>query len=414
MDDDLQHPPEEIPRLLEKLAEGHDVVYGTPRERPHSWCATRLRSSPRGPWPARWGWPTSGISAPSCALRTELRQASASFRGSQLLLDALLAWGTSRFASIPVQHMPRAAGRSNYNLYKLIHQTILLLTGFSTGPLRLASLVGFFFTVFGMAVLAYVLGVYFIEGSLAGFPFLASIISILSGAQLFTLGIFGEYLAHIFNRSLDRPTYAVRSRTAGRMAPRGEVTSPGRSVVRCRTDVSLAPLGPEHAGAMFRWMSDPQVSRNIGLRSEPSPERTSRWIANCAGRSDDPPVRRDGRGTPRRQCHPRSDRPGPRQREALGLYRRGFAARFRDRHQCDPSGPRRGLRRDGPPQGLADGPCPESYGAQHLRPARLRGGGGPGEEFVLDEERLPALYMGLLREEFEGSRVFSPAKGDQP
>jgi len=64
-------------------------------------------------------------------------------------------------------------------------------------------------TLFGLGVFAYVLFIYFSAGSLPGFPFLASIIVLFSGAQLFALGIFGEYLARMFDRSMDRPTYVV-------------------------------------------------------------------------------------------------------------------------------------------------------------------------------------------------------------
>jgi undecaprenyl-phosphate 4-deoxy-4-formamido-L-arabinose transferase len=65
-------------------------------------------------------------------------------------------------------------------------------------------------TLFGLAVFIYVLFIYFTLGSLPGFPFLASIIALFSGAQLFTLGIFGEYLARIFDRSMDRPPYVIQ------------------------------------------------------------------------------------------------------------------------------------------------------------------------------------------------------------
>jgi len=88
------------------------------------------------------------------------------------------------------------------------------MTGFSTLPLQLASLIGFVFTFFGVALLAYVLGRYFIQGgSVPGFPFLASTIAIFSGAQLFALGIIGEYLARMHFRMMDRPSYAVLSST---------------------------------------------------------------------------------------------------------------------------------------------------------------------------------------------------------
>ena len=91
-----------------------------------------------------------------------------------------------------------------------------MVTGYSALPLKLASWIGFVFTLFGLGVLAYVLVSYLVRGSpVAGFPFLASIIAVFSGAQLFALGIMGEYLARIHFRMMDRPTYAVRSHIGG-------------------------------------------------------------------------------------------------------------------------------------------------------------------------------------------------------
>jgi undecaprenyl-phosphate 4-deoxy-4-formamido-L-arabinose transferase len=101
-------------------------------------------------------------------------------------------------------------------LRKLITHALNMMTGFSTMPLQLASIVGFTFTLFGVGVLIYVLGRYAIEGgSVPGFPFLASVIAIFSGAQLFALGIIGEYLARMHFRSMERPTYVVRDRVSG-------------------------------------------------------------------------------------------------------------------------------------------------------------------------------------------------------
>lgn len=78
-------------------------------------------------------------------------------------------------------------------------------------PLQVASLLGFFFALFGFFLLIYVLARYIITGdTVAGFPFLASALSIFSGVQLFSLGVIGEYLARMHFRLLDRPVYAIR------------------------------------------------------------------------------------------------------------------------------------------------------------------------------------------------------------
>jgi undecaprenyl-phosphate 4-deoxy-4-formamido-L-arabinose transferase len=91
-----------------------------------------------------------------------------------------------------------------------------MMTGFSALPLRLASLVGLAFTLFGVWVLVFVLVRYIVNGgSVPGFPFLASIIALFSGAQLFALGIIGEYLARVHFRSMQKPPYVIRFDTAG-------------------------------------------------------------------------------------------------------------------------------------------------------------------------------------------------------
>jgi undecaprenyl-phosphate 4-deoxy-4-formamido-L-arabinose transferase len=69
--------------------------------------------------------------------------------------------------------------------------------------------------LFGGLVLAFVVGRYFWEGSsVAGFPFLASIIAIFAGAQLFALGVIGEYIARMHGRLMEKPVYAVQADTA--------------------------------------------------------------------------------------------------------------------------------------------------------------------------------------------------------
>jgi hypothetical protein len=124
----------------------------------------------------------------------------------------LLTWATQRFAAVDVRHEPRKSGKSNYTVRKLIRHSLNMATGFSVLPLQLAGIIGLGFALFGFGVLVYVLGRYVIEGgsTVSGFPFLASIIAIFSGAQLFALGIIGEYLARIHVRSQDRPTYTIR------------------------------------------------------------------------------------------------------------------------------------------------------------------------------------------------------------
>jgi glycosyltransferase involved in cell wall biosynthesis len=211
MDQDLQHPPGAIPLLLAKLEEGYDVVYGAPRKLPQSLWRNVMTATIKWILAKVIGLPSVHNVSAFRAFRTHLREAFINFQSPSLILDVLLSWGTTRFTSVQVDIAP--AEHSNYSFTMLVRTATLILIGYSTLPLRFASWIGFAMTIFGLGVFIYVLVVYFTAGSPPGFPFLASMIALVSGAQLFALGIFGEYLARMFDRSMDRPPYVVQEMT---------------------------------------------------------------------------------------------------------------------------------------------------------------------------------------------------------
>lgn len=215
MDDDLQHPPEEIPKLLEALGEDMDVVYGTPENEKHDLLRTLASRFTKLALETTMRASTARMVSAFRVFRTTLRDAFAEYRSPYVSVDILLVWATVKFTSVSVRHEPRAHGVSNYTVRKLATHAINMVTGFSTLPLQFASWIGFAFTLVGIGTLAYVIGTYLVLGhSVPGFPFLASVIAIFSGAQLFALGIIGEYLARMHFRMMERPTYAVRERVA--------------------------------------------------------------------------------------------------------------------------------------------------------------------------------------------------------
>lgn len=217
MDDDLQNPPEEIPRLLEALAAGHDVVYGKPRVEQHGlWRDAASKLIKIGLSRVMGAELAANVSA-FRLFRAEVRSAFEHYDGPFVSIDVLLSWGTRRFGVLAVDHHPRRQGASQYTLRKLVHHSIDLITGFSTLPLRLATFIGFLFTLFGLLVLAYVTCRYLLSSStVPGFTFLASIISVFAGAQLCALGIIGEYLARMHFRSMGVPSSVVRRRAPSR------------------------------------------------------------------------------------------------------------------------------------------------------------------------------------------------------
>jgi len=215
IDDDLQHPPEEIPKLLDMLHQDKDVVYGTPAQEQHGLWRDVATQVTKIALQSSMGAPIARKAGAFRLFRTQLRDAFAGYDGPYVSIDVLLTWGTIRFAAVEVAHEPRRLGASNYTFRKLVVHALNMITGFSTWPLQLASLIGFFFTVLGTAALLFVVIRYLIQGgSVPGFSFLASMIAIFSGAQLFSLGIIGEYLARMHARTMQHPTYAIRE-TAG-------------------------------------------------------------------------------------------------------------------------------------------------------------------------------------------------------
>ena len=215
LDDDLQNPPEEIPRLLEALINGgSDVVYGSPLQMQHGLFRniaseiTKIVLSQS--MSAKVARRVSGFRA----FRTKLRGAFASYAGPFVNIDVLLTWGTTRFSAVSVKHSPRKYGHSQYTFKKLVTHAFNMITGFSVLPLQFATIVGLLTAVFGAFVLLYVLTSYVMRGNpIQGFPFLASIITIFAGSQLLALGIMGEYLARMYFRLMDRPPYTIGSST---------------------------------------------------------------------------------------------------------------------------------------------------------------------------------------------------------
>lgn len=211
MDDDLQNPPSEIPILLRTLREGHDVVYGVPAREQHGLWRNLASQITKIALQSAMGAPIARKVTAFRAFRTQVREAFVTYQGPSVSVDVLLTWGTTRFAAVQVAHNPRRDGQSNYSFPKLVTHALNMMTGFSVVPLQLASFLGFSFMLFGVGVLGWVVGRYLLEGgAVPGFPFLASIIALFSGVQLFALGVIGEYLARMHFRMMERPAYVIR------------------------------------------------------------------------------------------------------------------------------------------------------------------------------------------------------------
>ncbi|MBK6693964.1 MAG: glycosyltransferase [Myxococcales bacterium] len=212
MDDDLQHRPEDVPALIQALDDDDvDLVYGVSKNDEHGLFRNVASRITKASMASAVGQDMARAATAFRAFRRELRAAFEGASDPFVSLDVLLSWATTRIAVRETAMAPRKHGRSGYTFRALVRHALNMLTGYSLVPLRLVTTMGFGLALFGVIVLAFVLIRYFVSGStIPGFPFLASIVALFAGAQLFALGVLGEYLGRMHFRSMQRPAYAIR------------------------------------------------------------------------------------------------------------------------------------------------------------------------------------------------------------
>jgi undecaprenyl-phosphate 4-deoxy-4-formamido-L-arabinose transferase len=213
MDDDLQNPPEEIPKLIERMVDGTDVVYGLPKSIGQNRYRRFVSRAAKLSLKLALGFEHAMNISSFRVFRTQLRDGFAENLGPGVSIDALLNWSTTRFASVEVEHRSRESGKSNYSFWKLLRFMFDTATGYSTAPLRAATGLGIATVLFSIGVLVWVVGRPLVTGeSVPGFPFLAATIAIFSGTQLIVLGVLGQYLGRMHFRVMKKPTYTIAER----------------------------------------------------------------------------------------------------------------------------------------------------------------------------------------------------------
>lgn len=210
IDDDLQHPPDEVHKLIVELKKGYDVVYGPPIDEKHGFLRDIASKLTKWALQRTIGVQNARNVSALRVFKSRLREAFSDFSSPTVNIDVLLSWASTSFTYKRVRHDNRKSGVSGYTTKKLIKHSLNMMTGFSTLPLQLASIIGFGIALFGLGILVYIIVILILKGvTVPGFFFLTSIISIFSGAQLIVLGIFGEYISRMYLKSMDRPAYHI-------------------------------------------------------------------------------------------------------------------------------------------------------------------------------------------------------------
>jgi len=212
LDADLQNPPEEIGKILEKLDQGHDYV-GTIRvKRQDSWWRKSLS---RGVNKVReWITPVR-LTDQGCMMRGYARFVVAALnetREVNTFIPALASLYAMNPIEVPIAHEERHAGSSKYSLYSLIRLNFDLITGFSVVPLQLFSMVGMTVSLLSALLVLYLFVRRLIVGPEAeGLFTLFGIVFFLIGIALFGIGLLGEYVGRIYAQVRERPRYVVEA-----------------------------------------------------------------------------------------------------------------------------------------------------------------------------------------------------------
>lgn len=210
MDDDLQNPPEEIPKLIDAIrANKLDLVYGCPESKKHR--AWRNMGSWLVNFFFRLVFKLPITVTSFRIMRRELVESILSYSLNYTYVDGLLAWNTRRVGQVLVEHQPRAEGRSGYSLGKLVTLAFNLFTNFSLLPLQITTLVGLLASVGGLIIGAYYLvQALFSHITVPGYASTIIAVLVLGGVQLLSLGIMGEYLGRLHLNVNRKPQYTVR------------------------------------------------------------------------------------------------------------------------------------------------------------------------------------------------------------
>jgi undecaprenyl-phosphate 4-deoxy-4-formamido-L-arabinose transferase len=210
LDDDLQNPPAEIPKLINALTHDIDVVYGVGLKSEHPRWRRLTSVLIRRLFYLLLGYSEANQISSFRAFRTQLRNGFASNLGPSISIDSLLTWSTESFIHINVEHRKRLSGKSNYGMIRLIQHMINSATGYSVVPLRLATTLGSIVTILGFVMFLWVTLRPLLTGvSVPGFPLLAASLAIFSGTQLLVLGILGEYIGKMHFRVMNKPSYVI-------------------------------------------------------------------------------------------------------------------------------------------------------------------------------------------------------------
>lgn len=212
MDDDLQHNPADIKKMIQQLEKSDADV-----------CFANFPKKKQKLWKNLGSWfngkmaeiiinkPCHIYLSPYKIIRKEIIDEILNYRGPFPYVDGILFSITQNVTQVEVEHYKRLAGSSNYTFSMSISVWLKLITSFSVFPLRIASFLGILASILGFILAVFYFAKYFIMGEdVEGWTSLIVIILILCGTILLTLGIIGEYVGRSYLQLYNKPQYSIK------------------------------------------------------------------------------------------------------------------------------------------------------------------------------------------------------------
>ena len=211
MDDDLQHPPEEIPKLIEAIENsGNDVVYGTYKKKEHSLLKNLGSFVYRRLMAGIFKNDSDRNKSSFRIIRRGLLQYITSDKTPNPVLEAMISFVTKKTSCIHIEHCKRSYGRTTYSTKKLLKQFFHSITYYTNLPLRVASMLGLTSVAMSFILVCFYL-IQYLRGAInvPGWTTLVLLILFFSGIILFSLGIIGEYLIRILQETRKTPQFVI-------------------------------------------------------------------------------------------------------------------------------------------------------------------------------------------------------------
>jgi glycosyltransferase involved in cell wall biosynthesis len=211
IDDDLQNPPEEMIHLIDKVNEGHDLVFGQFRQKKHSGVRrfgssiirlinNRVFHCPRGIVPTNFR-----------LIRRDVVERILQYHTSYPYITGLVLMFSNNPANVLVEHRERPEGKSNYNLVRILSLVARILFNYSVWPLRLVSTAGIL-----ISFVSFIIGLVLIANKLLdkvaveGWTGMMVMLAFFNGVVILILGMLGEYTARILQQISSSATYHVK------------------------------------------------------------------------------------------------------------------------------------------------------------------------------------------------------------